>query len=148
MLSMKSKYALRALMVMASDHKKMLQSKTIAKVADVPAKFLEAILLDLKNHGFIDSKRGIFGGYFLACAPHKIMVGDIIRALDGMLAPLRCASVHNYQKCEDCGDEKTCAIRKVMQDVRNAIADVLDKRSLEDIARLSPQKAQAIFWKS
>jgi len=146
MLSMKAKYALRALIVMASSEKKMLQSKSIAAQADVPAKFLEAILLELKNHGFVDSKRGIFGGYFLARTAEAITAGEIIRALDGMLAPLRCASVHNYQKCEDCDDENTCVIRKVMSDVRNAISGVLDKRSLADMIGLSPRKKHNIFW--
>jgi Rrf2 family protein len=133
MLSMKAKYALRALMVMATSDKKMLASKGIAAQADVPAKFLEAILLELKNQGFVDSRRGIFGGYFLTRAPEAIMVGEVIRALDGTLAPLRCASVHNYEKCEDCENEDTCVIRKVMQDVRNAISGVLDTRSLADM---------------
>jgi Rrf2 family protein len=146
MLSMKAKYALRALIVMASSEKKMLQSKSIAAQADVPAKFLEAILLELKNHGFVDSKRGIFGGYFLARTADSITAGEIIRALDGMLAPLRCASVHNYQKCEDCDDEKTCVIRKVMSDVRNAVSGVLDKRSLADMIGLSSRKKNNIFW--
>lgn len=146
MLSMKAKYALRALIVMASGDKKMMQSKSIAAQADVPAKFLEAILLELKNHGFVDSKRGIFGGYFLAEPADAIMAGEVIRALDGMLAPLRCASVHNYQKCDDCEDEKTCVIRKVMSDVRNAVSEVLDHRSLADMIKLSPRKKQHIFW--
>ncbi len=146
MLSMKAKYALRALIVMASSDKKMLQSKSIAAQADVPAKFLEAILLELKHLGFVDSKRGIFGGYFLSRGADDIMAGEVIRGLDGMLAPLRCASVHNYQKCDDCDDEKTCVIRKVLTDVRNAISGVLDKRSLADMIMLSPRKKHNIFW--
>lgn len=146
MLSMKAKYALRALLVLASSDKKMLQSKVIAAQADVPAKFLETILLDLKNLGIVDSKRGIFGGYFLASPPEEIIAGDVIRGLDGMLAPLHCASVHNYRKCDDCDDEKTCVIRKVMTDVRNAISEVLDKRSLADMIMLSPRKKHNIFW--
>ncbi len=145
MLSMKAKYALRALIVMASQ-KKMMQSKSIAAQADVPAKFLEAILLDLKRQGFVDSKRGIFGGYFLSREPESIMAGEVIRGLDGTLAPLRCASVHDYQKCEDCEDEHNCVIRKVMTDVRNAISEVLDKRSLADMIMLSQHKKQNIFW--
>lgn len=145
MLSMKAKYALRALIVMAAQ-KKMMQSKSIAAQADVPAKFLEAILLDLKRQGIVDSKRGIFGGYFLAQDPETIMAGEVIRGLDGMLAPLRCASVHNYEKCEDCADENTCVIRKVMTDVRNAVSGVLDHRSLADMIQMSAHKKQNIFW--
>jgi len=119
-------------MVMATS-KKMLQTKVIAKDADVPQKFLEAILLELKNHGFVGSKRGIFGGYFLTADTKDITVGNIIRLIDGPLAPIRCASVTAYQKCDDCHDEVTCAIRKTMVDVRNAISDVLDNKSLKDL---------------
>ncbi len=133
MLSMKTKYALRALMVMAKQGKKM-PGKAIAKEADVPQKFLEAILLELKNEGIVESKRGIFGGYVLAMPASSIKVGDLIRILDGPLAPIRCASVTAYEKCDDCVDEETCAIRKTMIEVRNAIADVLDHKSIRELA--------------
>ena len=133
MLSMKAKYAIRALTVMAQNEGKMLQAKTIAKEADVPQKFLEAILLELKNHGIVGSKRGIFGGYFLARPTSEITVGNIIRQIDGPLAPIRCASVTAYQKCDDCVDEATCTIRKTMVDVRNAMSDVLDNKTLKDL---------------
>ncbi len=144
MLSMKSKYALRALVVMASQENKMLQSKAIAKQADVPAKFLEAILAELKNNQIIGSKRGIFGGYFLNKPAKHLMIGDVIRVLDGMLAPLQCASVYDYKKCDDCNDETICVIRKVMVNVRNAISDVLDRQSLADMLSMSTQKE--VFW--
>lgn len=134
MLSMKAKYALRALMVMARNENKMLQSKNIAKDADIPQKFLENILLEMKNHGFVDSKRGIFGGYYLAKAAAEIKVGNLIRVIDGPLAPIRCASLTAYQKCDDCTDEATCAIRKTMMEVRNAIAGVLDNKSIAELA--------------
>ncbi len=136
MLSMKAKYTLRALMVMAGHDKKMLASKAIAQEADVPQKFLETILQVLRQGGYVDSRRGIFGGYFLAKSPDEIMVGNVIRLMDGPLAPIRCASVTAYQKCEDCHDEKKCAIRRVMVEVRNAIADVLDRKSLRDLTAL------------
>lgn len=134
MLSMKAKYAIRALMVLANGDGKMLAIKVIAEEADVPAKFLEAILLELKHHGIVDSKRGVFGGYFLAKKPSEITVGTLVRVLDGPLAPIRCASLTAYQKCDDCVDEKTCQIRKVMLVVRNAISDVLDNKTLEEMA--------------
>lgn len=137
MLSMKAKYALRALMVMAKNEKKTIQSKTIAKEADIPQKFLENILLELKNHGLVDSKRGIFGGYFLARPSNEIMVGNLIRIVDGPLAPIRCASVTAYQKCDDCPDETACEIRKTMLEVRNAIANVLDNKSIRELANIS-----------
>ena len=130
MLSMKAKYALRALMVMAQNEKKMLAAKTIAKEADIPQKFLENILQELRQNGIVDSKRGIFGGYFLVRPASEISIGDLIRILDGPLAPIRCASVNAYQKCDDCADEETCEIRHTMMEVRNAIANVLDKKSL------------------
>lgn len=133
MLSMKAKYAIRALIVLAKNDKKMLQIKTIAASADVPQKFLETILLDMKNKGLVASKRGIFGGYFLAKAPDDISVGNIIRVIDGPLAPIRCASVTAYQKCDDCTDEVTCVIRKTMVEVRNSIANVLDNKTLTEL---------------
>lgn len=136
MLSMKAKYAIRALMVLARNEKKMLSNKTIAKEADVPQKFLETILQELKHEGFVDSKRGIFGGYFLVKPSEKISVGNLIRLIDGPLAPIRCASVTAYQKCDDCVDEKKCEIRRTMVEVRNAIANVLDNKSIRELANI------------
>jgi Rrf2 family protein len=133
MLSMKAKYAIRALMVMAKQENKMLASKAIAKEADVPQKFLDNILQEMRHQGLVDSKRGIFGGYFLIKPAAKIMVGDLIRMMDGPLAPIRCASVTAYQRCDDCMDEATCQIRKVMIEVRNSISAVLDKKSIKDM---------------
>jgi Rrf2 family protein len=133
MLTMKAKYALRALSVMAKQEKKMFSSKSIAKDADIPQKFLEAILLELKRAGMVDSKRGIFGGYFLTKPAREISVGGVIRHIDGALAPILCASISHYQKCDDCEDEKTCKIRKTMIEVREAISGVLDHRSIKDL---------------
>ena len=144
MLSMKAKYALRALIVMAAGDKKMQQSKAIAKEADVPAKFLETILAELKNNDIVGSRRGIFGGYFLNKPASEVMIGDVVRVLDGTIAPLRCASVSDYKKCEDCNDEEACVIRRMMVNVRNAISDVLDHQSLADMLTLSPK--QNVFW--
>ncbi len=133
MLSMKAKYALKALTVMAKHEKKMLSSKTIAKEADIPQKFLETILVELRNGGFVDSKRGIFGGHFLAKPSREIAVGAVIRLVDGPLAPVLCASVSQYRKCDDCDDEKTCRIRKTMIEVRDAMAGVLDSKTIRDL---------------
>jgi Rrf2 family protein len=132
---MKAKYALRALMVLARGDRRMIQIKTIAKEADVPQKFLETILLEMKNQNIVDSKRGIFGGYFLSKPAESVMIGTLIRAIDGPLAPIRCASVSHYRKCEDCVDESTCEIRKLMREVRDAISNVLDKTSLADMLK-------------
>ena len=135
MLSMKAKYALRALMVLARHEKRMLPIKSIAKEADVPQKFLETILLEMKNQNLVDSKRGIFGGYFLSRDASAVMIGNLIRGIDGPLAPIRCASVSHYRKCEDCVDENACEIRILMRKVRDAMADVLDHTSLADMLK-------------
>lgn len=145
MLSMKAKYALRAMMVLAKHEKKLMQTKTIAKEADVPAKFLEAILADLKNHGVVSSKRGMMGGYNLSKPADVITIGDIIRIMDGPLAPIRCASVTAYQPCEDCPDEGKCAIRHVMKDVRLAISNVLDQRTIKDMISFPKSIAGSIL---
>jgi Rrf2 family protein len=112
----------------------MLSIKNIAEKADVPQKFLESIMLELKHNGVVDSKRGIFGGYFLSQKPEEIKIGDLIRIFDGPLAPIRCASVTAYRKCDDCLDEKTCEIRALMLQVRNAIANVLDNTTLDKLS--------------
>lgn len=135
MLSMKAKYGLKSLIVLARQEKKMLQTKTIAAEADVPQKFLEAILLELKHRGVVNSKRGIFGGYSLARSAKEIFVGDVVRVIDGPLAPIPCASVTAYRRCDDCVDEKTCGVRRAMLEVRHAIAGVLDKMSLHQLAK-------------
>lgn len=121
-------------MVMTRNEKKMLSSKAIAQMADVPRKFLDNILQELRHEGIVDSRRGIFGGYFMARPSSEIKVGDLLRIIDGPLAPIRCASITAYQKCDDCQDENTCEIRKTMVEVRNAIAGVLDEKSIKDLA--------------
>jgi Rrf2 family protein len=136
MLSMKAKYALRALMVMSQNEKKMLSSKVIAEKANAPSKFLDNILQELRHHGVVDSKRGIFGGYFLVRPAEDLSLGDIVRMIDGMLAPVPCASVTAYRRCDDCEDEATCKIRYVMLGVREAISNVLDTLSLKSLAHL------------
>jgi len=145
MLSMKAKYALRAMMVLARNERKLMQTKAIAKSADVPHKFLEAILADLKNHGVVSSKRGMMGGYQLSRPADLITIGDIIRIMDGPLAPIRCASVTAYQTCEDCPDEARCAIRDVMVDVRIAISAVLDQRTVADLLNSSRGASENIL---
>jgi Rrf2 family protein len=145
MLTMKCKYALKALVVLAATDEK-LASKAIAKKASVPVKFLEAILTELKRAGVIVSTRGAFGGHKLKGDPAKIMLGHVIRAIDGMLAPIPCASTFYYKKCKDCDHEQVCVIRTAMLDVRNKVAEVLDGMSLKDLVEMSPKKKQQIFW--
>jgi Rrf2 family protein len=107
----------------------------IAHRAHVPHKFLEAILLDLRRHGFVESRRGKSGGYSMARDPGGIRVSDIIRAIDGPLAPIPCASLTAYQACLDCENPQVCAIQQLMRQVRDATAAVLDGTSLAQLAK-------------
>jgi len=101
----------------------------------IPKKFLEAILLDLKRHGLVHSKKGKGGGYFLRRGPDEITVGAVIRALEGPLALVPCVSQTAYTRCVECLDEQTCAVRLVMQEVRDATARILDNTTLTDMNR-------------
>ena len=106
--------------------------RELSEVENIPMKYLEQILLTIKNAGLLNSRKGIHGGYYLAKLPSEIILGQIVRILDGPLAPIRCVSQMAYEPC-DCRDEKTCGLRLVMLDVRNAIANILDNTSLEDM---------------
>jgi Rrf2 family protein len=112
----------------------IVQIKDIALREQIPVKFLEQILLTLKNAGLLHSKMGVGGGYYLAKTPDQITLGQIVRTLDGTLAPVRCVSHMAYEPC-GCPDEQTCGLRLVMSDVRDAIADVLDNTTLADVTR-------------
>ena len=105
----------------------------IASCDHIPRKFLELILLDLKNQGLLLSKKGKGGGYQLARQPNLITAGQIIRIMEGPIAPLPCVSRIAYARCEECPDERTCAIRLVMKEVREATAKVLDSATLADM---------------
>ena len=105
----------------------------ISKAEHIPKKFLEVILLDLKNKGFLLSKKGKGGGYSLAKSAEKITLGEVVRALDGPIAPVTCVSQTAYQPCKDCVNETFCGIRMIMGDVREAISGVLDHVSFKDI---------------
>jgi len=108
---------------------------TLAKEDDIPLKFLESILLDLKSRGIVHSKKGPRGGYQLSEPPSKITVGSIIRLMEGPLAPLPCASETAYRACDACADVEHCGTRIVMRQVRDAIAGVLDSITLEQVVR-------------
>jgi len=141
MLSQKARYALHALIVLAEHGgEEPLQIADIAKEARVPRKFLEQILLDLKKRGIVRSLRGRAGGYLIGKAPKDISFADVIRVIDGPLALAPCVSVTAYHKCEDCVDEATCAIRKVLLAARDATVDVLESRNLAQ-AVLTARKA-------
>ena len=133
MLSKKAKYAIKALIYLSKSEKEgpVLISE-IATSEGIPQKFLELILLSLKNQGILHSQRGKNGGYMLGKPASEITVGALVRIIDGPLAPVNCVSVTAYQRCVECKDEGTCEIHFVMQHVRDAIAAILDKTSLED----------------
>lgn len=134
MLTQKAKYALRSLAVLAAaDPHVPLPIHEIADRAHAPQKFLEAILLELRRHGVLVSTRGKAGGYVLARPADDMRVGDIIRMVDGPLAPIPCASLTAYRPCADCPDPESCAIRSVMRRVRDATAAILDNTSVADI---------------
>ena len=133
MLSQKAKYALRALLMLARQPQgELVLIGDIAEEQSVPRKFLELILLDLRKHGLLFSQRGRGGGYMLARPPDAITFGQVVRIMDGPIAPLPCASITGYRRCADCRDERTCEIRRVMRDVRDAMALILDRTTLAD----------------
>lgn len=136
MLSQRTRYALRSLIMLAGQPANVsVQIATIAEQQRVPRKFLELILLDLKRAGLVGSVRGRMGGYRLARTPGEISFGEVIRLLEGPLALVPCASVTAYARCGDCVDEATCAIRRAMLVVREETARVLDGFTLDDAVR-------------
>lgn len=134
MLTMKAKYALRALTTLAKHAPERLLARKIAVDAGVPEKFLEAILVELRNANLIETKRGAAGGHSLARSADRITIGDIVRVIDGPIAPLRCASVTAYKPCDECTDPQHCALRYLMGDVRDAMSSVIDNRSLQQLS--------------
>jgi Rrf2 family protein len=137
-LSKRGEYGLRAMISLANQVEPgkpypLAQIKDISREENIPIKFLEQILLTLKNAGLLQSKMGFGGGYYLAKPPAEIDLGHIVRVLDGPLAPIRCVSQMAYEPC-DCPDEATCGLRMVMGDVRNAIANILDNTTLADVS--------------
>ncbi|BCA53998.1 putative HTH-type transcriptional regulator rrf2-like [Nitrospira sp. KM1] len=135
-LSKKSEYGLRALLELTTVQGKSLQRHEIASRQHIPVEFLEQILLALKRAGLLSSRRGMNGGYQLIKSPDDITLGQVIRILDGPLAPIGCVSKTAYQKCSDCPytDKPQCPVQRVMGTVRDAIADILDNYSLNDFA--------------
>ena len=134
MISQKAKYALRALIALAPTHGTE-DTQLIADIAEqqrIPKKFLEQILLDLKHHGIVVSRRGKAGGYMLLKSPDTITFGEVMRIIDGPIAPLPCLSRMAYRRCEDCREEKSCEVRRVFARVAAATRDVLDGTTIAD----------------
>lgn len=138
MITKKTKYALKALAYLAQefDHKNPVLISELAHKEKIPKKFLEAILLELKNKGILLSKKGKGGGYLLAKKPEKIDVITVMRILEGPLAPLPCLSQTAHAKCDECESETNCGIRKMMKGVYEAQLRALEKLSLQDLLDL------------
>jgi hypothetical protein len=132
MISKKTYYALKAVLYLSkkSDYTALISE--ICEQENLPRKFLEAILLELKNKGMLLSKRGKHGGYSLFKKPSSITFGSLIRAMQGPLAPIACVSEMAYSPCKECLDECSCSIRLVMTDLRQAMISILDKVTIED----------------
>jgi Rrf2 family protein len=133
MVSQQTRYALKALLYLANQcADKPHPIGDIAAASNIPRKFLEAILLQLKVAGLVKSTRGKAGGYALAREPQAITFGEVIRVSEGPLALVQCASKQFYRRCQDCPDETACAVRRVMAEARDQLCSVLDQRSLAD----------------
>lgn len=141
-LTKKGEYALRALIKMGIAHELGRELLSISELAEndrLPVKFVEQIMLKLRAGGFVETKRGKFGGYFIAKPMKDIRMGDLIRCIDGKLAPISCASQTAYEACS-CPDETHCGLRMLMIDVRNAISGILDRYTLADVVEVTLRK--------
>lgn len=139
MITQKMKYALKALLVLADEAERetpeALTIEEIAKRSGTPKRFLEHILLEVRNAGVIASTRGRSGGYSLIKKPAEVQLSELLRTIDGPIAPLPCLSRRAYQRCEDCTDEATCRIRKVFAEVFWSYLLIIDSLTLEDMLR-------------
>jgi Rrf2 family protein len=141
-LSRKGEYALRSLINLgfaAAAKRDLVQVTELAEVEQLPSKFLEQILHKLKEAGFVQSARGKYGGYRLAKPARQIRIGEVVRLIDGPLAPIGCVSHSAYEKCT-CPDELHCGLRMLMLDVRNAISGILDRYTLSDVVEVTLRK--------
>lgn len=141
-LSKRGEYGLRALIDIGLAHelgRDLLQLNELAESEKIPVKFLEQILIDLKQGGFLESVRGKYGGYRLARSAKEIIAGQVVRYLDGPLAPIGCVSQTAYERCS-CPDEAHCGLRMLMLDVRNSIANILDRYTLADVVEVTLRK--------
>ncbi len=141
-ISKKAEYGLRALINLGIAQEvghERVPAATLAKADNLPLKFLEQILIQLRTAGYVDTQRGKGGGYFVAKPTSAIRMGDIVRLLDGPLAPIGCASVTAYERCS-CPDETHCGLRMLMIDVRNAISAILDRYTLHNVVEITLRK--------
>ena len=143
-LTKRGEYALRTLIqlgIAAQLGRDVVSVSQLAEIERLPFKFIENILQELRRHGYVESKRGKDGGARLAKAPSEITIGEVVRLIDGRLAPIGCASETDYECCS-CPDEQHCGLRMLMIDVRNAIARILDKYTLLDVVDVTLKKME------
>ena len=134
MLSKKTKYGIKALTYLARlEGKSPVQIATISKSENISLKFLESILLTLKKNGFLASKKGKGGGYYLLKEPNEIQMTDVMRILEGPISMIPCVSLNFYEKCEDCPDENACAVHKLMAQVRDSSLKIFRNTTLADL---------------
>lgn len=134
MISKKTKYGLKALSYLAKQEPHIpISILEIATTQNISQKFLEAILLDLKKRGFLGSKKGKGGGYYLMKPANEISVASVFRVLEGPIAWLPCVSLNYYEKCDDCTSEETCDLNRMMLQVRDNILEVVENKSIADI---------------
>ena len=135
MLSKKTKYGLKALTFIArSESENPVQVSEIAKSEQIPQKFLESILLTLRKSGILGSKKGKHGGYYLRKEPTEVLMTEVMRVLEGPIAMVPCVSLNYYEKCDDCPDEATCSVNKLMIQVRDNTLQVFRNTSLADLS--------------
>lgn len=143
-LSTKGDYATRAVLYLSQCYGQgVVQIQEIARQQKIPIKYLEQILLTLKNGGILRSKKGVKGGYYLARSPEEITLGEVVRAMDGPLAPIKCASTNFYERCPE---ELSCGMRNVWLDVRNAIANILDNTTFGDLCKDINQQQKVLMY--
>lgn len=135
MLSKKCKYAIHALVHMAKDPDEKFLIKDISETCNIPKKFLEAILLDLKRAGVLGSKQGKGGGYFLRRKPAEVDLAEVVRLFDGAIALVPCATHKFYEPCQECVDEETCAVRDAFLQIRNATVEMLKGDTLDSLVK-------------
>lgn len=141
-LSLRGEYALRALLVLGLNYDQpLVRIQAISDQQNIPKRFLEQILNDLKSAGLVQSRRGVAGGYRLARPPQEISLASVIRHIEGALAPVSCVSQRFYEKCS-CPDESRCAIRSVMKEVRDAVVKVAERITIADLCERSRKLQQ------
>lgn len=142
-ISMKTDYALRVLFTLVEHYGQgPIPIRELARRNDVPKRFLEHIMLDLKSKGWVKSNMGKQGGYTLAKAPEEITAGEVVRHFDGVLAPIGCVSLHHYDRCNQ---EPICRFRRLFLDVRNFAAKLMDNATLDDIFKGPPVTPEEVF---